>query len=249
MSGPVLQSLHGGVIELRLNRPEKKNALTGEMYETLIAAFDEADKSEKIAAIVIGGEGDCFTAGNDISDFLAHAGRSNDFPALRFIRRLAVLETPLIAAVHGVAIGVGTTMLFHCDLVYAAPAAQFRMPFTDLALVPEAASSLLVPQRFGMAQASAMLLLGDGFDAAQARDLGLLNAIVDTPALRAHAMEQAQRLAAKPQQALRATRRLLRGDPAAILERIDQEALEFKKAMGSAEAAQVFMAFLARSKK
>lgn len=249
MSDHVELRQHAGVLEIRLNRPDKKNALTGDMYEALIDAFDEADRSEEIAAMLLCGEGGVFTAGNDIGDFMRHAGKSDDFPALRFIRRLAVIDTPLVAAVDGAAIGIGTTLLFHCDLVYASHNAQFKMPFVDLALVPEAASSLLARQWVGAARANEMLLLGESMDSEAALACGLVNALVDTAQLHALALEKAQALAAKPRQALQTTRRLMRGDPAAILARIDEEAIAFKEAMGSREAAEVFMAFMARSKK
>ena len=248
MSDHVLHIRHGGVLELAMNRAEKKNALTGAMYEALIAGFDEADASDEIAAIVITGRGGVFSAGNDIGDFMAHAGKSQDFPALRFVRRLASLETPLVAAVDGLAIGVGTTMLFHCDLVYASSTAQMRTPFVDLALVPEAAASLLMPQRLGLARANALLLLGEAMNAQEAKDAGLVNAIADGDALHALALEKAQALATKPREALRNARRLVRGDRSAILDRIEEEAVLFKKAMGSAEAARVFMAFMNKAK-
>ena len=207
----------------------------------------EADAGQA-AAIVLSGEGGFFTAGNDIGDFVAHAGKSGDFPALRFIRALALLQTPLVAAVEGPAIGVGTTMLFHCDLVYASADAQFRMPFVDLALVPEAGASLLAPLRLGAAKANEMLLLGEAMDAHTAKDCGLVNALAPAGAVRALAMEQARRLAAKPRNALRAARRLMRGDPAHVLARIDEEARLFRDAMASPEAAKAFAAFFARTR-
>lgn len=237
----------GGIFDVRFNRPDKKNALTGAMYDAIVDVFAEAD-ANNAAAIVLSGEGGVFTSGNDIGDFMAHAGKGGDFPALRFIRALAALQTPLVAAVEGPAIGVGTTMLFHCDLVYAGADAQFRMPFVDLALVPEAGASLLAPQRIGAAKANEMLLLGEAMDAQTAKDLGLVNAIAPSGAVRDLAMEQARRLAAKPRNALRTARRLMRGDQAVMQARIDEEALLFRDAMASPEAAQAFAAFFARSK-
>ena len=250
MSDHIKTSRDGGVLSILIDRPDKKNALTAAMYEDLIAAFDEADSDPAIGAILIAGAGGCFTAGNDIGDFLANAGGGfEDFAALRFIRRLAILDTPIVAAVEGVSVGVGTTMLFHCDLVYAAPNAVFRMPFVDLGLVPEAGSSLLVPQLAGLQKAGEFLLLGDAFGAEEAHRLNLVSAVVPNADLIAHAMERAKRLAAKPQNALAQARRLIRGDRDALLARIDEEALLFGKAMRSAEAQAAFTAFMQKNKK
>jgi enoyl-CoA hydratase/carnithine racemase len=240
---------NGAVMSITLNRPDKKNALTGAMYETLIEAFNEADTDSSIGAIVIAGSGGCFTAGNDIGDFLSNAGSEMDqFPALKFIRRLAILDTPIVAAVQGVAVGVGTTMIFHCDLVYATPSAMFRMPFVDLGLVPEAGSSFFVPQLFGLQKAGELLLLGDAFNAEEGHRLGVVNAIVGDHELHGFAMERAHRLAAKPRNALATTRRLIRGDRDALLARIDEEARLFGRAMRSPEAQNAFAAFMQKGK-
>ena len=250
MTNHILQERHGAVLQLTLARPEKKNALTGEMYLALIEAILAADKDEDTAAIVFcGGEG-VFTAGNDIGDFLK-AGllhHFETFPALVFIRTIASATTPMIAAVDGLAIGIGTTLTLHCDLVYATARTMFRMPFVDLALVPEAASSRIIPQRVGLAKASEMLMLGEGYPASEALRLGLINAIAEPQALVAHALAQAQKLAAKPRKALAATRRLIRGDTSALLARIDEEMHAFAEGMKSAEAQQAYAAFLAKSK-
>jgi enoyl-CoA hydratase/carnithine racemase len=238
----------GAVLVLELARPEKKNALTGAMYEALIAAFEEAERDEGIGALLITGSGGQFTAGNDIADFLSFAAGPGELPALRFIRALARQETPLVAAVDGVAIGVGTTMLLHCDLAFAAPGAAFRMPFVDLGLVPEAGASLLLPARVGLAKASEFLLLGEPFTAEEAERLGLINAVVATDSLVDHALDRASRLAAKPREALRAARRLLRGDRQALLAAIEAEAKAFGEALASPEAKAAFAAFLSRAK-
>jgi len=159
----------GGVVSVTLNRPQKKNALTGEMYEALLAAFETASDDEGVGALLLSGEGGVFTAGNDIGDFLASAQsaakESASTPASRFIRALARFEKPLVAAIEGQAVGIGTTLCFHCDLVYAAPSARFLMPFVNLGLVPEAGSSMLAPMRFGRARAAEFLLLAEPFDA------------------------------------------------------------------------------------
>src|SRR5277367_6511690 len=204
----------GAVMSAAFARPQKKNAITGAMYEALIEAFDTAERDPDVCALVISGNGGVFTAGNDIGDFLAVAlHETGEFPAWRFVSKVAEFEKPLIAAIDGLAIGVGTTLCFHCDLVYAAPTARFQMPFVNLGLVPEAGASLLAPQRFGYARAAEFILLGEAFDADVAHELGLVNAILDPGELYAHALAKAQALAGKPRDALLATRRLLRGDP------------------------------------
>lgn len=238
---------HGDVLLVSLARPEKKNALTGAMYEALIGAFAEADR-EAIGALVITGSGGAFTAGNDIADFLAYAASPADAPPFRFVRALARLDTPLVAAVEGVAFGIGTTLLLHCDLAYAAPSARFRMPFVDLGLVPEAGSSLLLPQRVGVVKASELLMLAEPFDAAEAQRLGLLNAVVPSEALLDRALDEARRLAAKPREALRATRRLIRGDRTTLHAVIEAEAAAFGQALASPAAQAAFAAFLAKPK-
>lgn len=249
MSDHVRVERDGAVLVVSLRRTDKKNALTGAMYETLIATLEAADADTGVGAVMIAGADGMFTAGNDIGDFIAHAGKGDTMPAFRFVRAIAGCATPLVAAVEGVAVGVGTTMLFHCDLVYAAPDAKFRMPFVDLGLVPEAGSSFTVPQRFGLAKASEFLLLGEAFGAQEAHRLGLVNEVVEPGALHAHALDKARRLAAKPRGALRRSRQLIRGDRETILRRIDEEALAFRDAMGSAEARDAFMAFMSKGKK
>ncbi len=167
------------------------------MYETLIDVLAQAERDPGICAVVLGGAGGNFTAGNDLADFLKFLGDPKSFPALRFVRALAAFQKPLVAAVSGDAVGVGTTLLFHCDLVYAAPDARFKTAFVDLGLVPEAAVSLTMPQRFGHAKAAQYLLLGESFGAQEAVALGLVNALCAADAVLAKAQEAAQRLAAK----------------------------------------------------
>jgi len=242
----------GAVLVVTLARAEKKNALTGAMYEALTAALAEAGADDAICVVLIEGSGGVFSAGNDIGDFLAFAmkpgAEMKDAPGVRFIYALAAFAKPLVAAVDGHAIGLGATLCLHCDLVYASPAARFHMPFVDLGLVPEAGSSLLVPQRLGRARASQYLLLGESFDAEAARADGLVNAVVDPASLHAHALAKAKALAAKPRQALLATRRLLRGDPAALTARMGEEVELFTAGLKSPEARAAFMAFMSRAK-
>ena len=248
MTPDTIVAVADGVMRVTMNRPAKKNALTGPMYDAMTSALDKADASDEIRAVVIEGAGGAFTAGNDLADFLATATRGEENRAGHFIRKIATLDTPIVAAVDGVAVGVGTTMLFHCDLVYTTPSAKFRMPFLDLGLVPEAASSILAPARFGMARASEYILLAEAFGPDEAKDLGLVNAIVAPAALEATAMEAARKLAAKPAGALRAARRLMRGDRKEIEAAIERESAAFAKALTSPEAKAAFTAFLNRTK-
>ena len=242
----VLVSHDGAVLVLTLARPQKKNALTGAMYEALIAAFQSAEQDEDIAVILLRGSGGVFTAGNDIGDFIAHASSPQTMAAYRFVEKLAVLDVPLVLAIEGPAIGIGTTMLLHCDLAFATADAHFKMPFVDLGLVPEAGSSLLLPQRIGMARASELLLQGKGFSSNRALDLGLINAIVPVQALENHAAREAVALAAKPRSALRAARRLMRGDRAPLLAHIREEAVAFAAALQSGEAQKAFQSFMTK---
>ncbi|WBO22074.1 enoyl-CoA hydratase-related protein [Sphingomonas abietis] len=231
-----------GVIELRLDRPDKKNALTGAMYRTLTEGLAEASSRADIAAVLIAGNGDAFCAGNDIANFLSGPDRGTE--AFGFIKAIALFDKPIVAAVQGLAVGVGTTMLFHCDLVYAAPDARFVMPFVNLGIVPEAGSSLLAPATLGYAKAAAMLLLGEPMGADAADKAGLVTAIVPADQLLAHARAKAAALGTKPPQALAATRRLIKGDPAALVARIEEEGRLFRETMLSAEAKEAFTAFL-----
>jgi enoyl-CoA hydratase/carnithine racemase len=237
-----------GVLSLALARPEKKNALTGAMYDALSTALTEAGRDDDVGVILISGKGGVFTAGNDINDFLRLSDSLDSSPGGRFLQALAAFEKPLVAAVEGSAVGIGATLCFHCDLVYAAPSARFQMPFVNLALVPENGSSLLAPQRFGMAKASEYLLLGEAFDAAEAHRLGLVNEVIEAAGLYAYALSKAKALAAKPRAALLATRKLLRGDTTALVARIAKENRAFSEAVRSPEARALFSTFLQKSK-
>jgi enoyl-CoA hydratase/carnithine racemase len=235
-----------GVQTIRFTRPEKKNALTAAMYVDMAAALEMGDASSDVAVHVFIGSGGIFTAGSDINEFLARSRGETDLTGavVRFIRALPQVRKPMIAAVDGLAVGIGTTLLSHCDLVYATPAAIFRTPFLDLGLVPEAGSSLLAPLRMGQPRAFELLALGEPFSAERAREAGLVNAIVAADELEATARRAAARLAAKPPEALAATRALMRGDPQALLARIDQEVAIFAERLSSPEAREAFSAFL-----
>ena len=242
----------GAVLCVALNRPQKKNAITAEMWRGLYEALETASQDDNVAALLISGEGGNFTAGNDIGDFLAGArSEATDnapSPGGLFIRALARFEKPLVAAIEGQAVGIGTTLCFHCDLIYAAPGARFLMPFVNLGLVPEAGSSLLAPLRFGRARAAEFLMLAEPFGAETAREIGLVNAVVPADQLFAHALAKAQALAAKPRAALLATRRLMRGDSAALYAHMEAELVEFARLIKSPEAKAAFVGFLEKAK-
>jgi enoyl-CoA hydratase/carnithine racemase len=242
----VLVARDGGVMTLTLARPQKKNALTGAMYEAMIAAFTDAEDDASIGAIVLRGSGGVFTAGNDIGDFIAAAQAPHLMAAYRFVEKLAQLEKPLVLAIEGPAVGIGTTILLHCDLAFASPNAQFKMPFVDLGLVPEAGSSLLLPQRIGMARAADLLLLGKSFTAQRALELGLINGIVPVLALENHAGREAVALAEKPRNAMLAARKLMRGDRAPLLAKIREEGAAFAAALQSGEAQKAFQSFMGK---
>lgn len=232
---------------MRFTRPDKKNAFTGDMYDAMSEALDRGDRDDGIIAHVFIGSGGIFNAGNDINDFMRRSkvGSSDGIPtpSLSFIRRLPKVGKPMIAAVDGLAIGIGTTMLFHCDLVYASPTASLRTPFLELGLVPEAASSLTAVRRMGHARAFELLCLGEPFNAERGKEAGIINAVVPADQLEATAMKAARRLASKPRGALLAARRLMKGDPAEINAQLEAESEVFKQCMGSPEAQEAFAAF------
>lgn len=240
MNGSIEVIEAGGILELHIDRPEKKNALTAGMYRAMTQALHDASANTDIGVVLIAGKGDAFCAGNDLADFLA--GPEGGEAAFAFIRAIAMFDKPVVAAVQGLAVGVGTTMLFHCDLVYASPDARFVMPFVNLGIVPEAGASLLAPATLGYAKAASMLLLGEPMDAQSADRAGLVTGVVQGTLLD-HARKSAAILMTKPPQALMATRRLMKGDPAALAERIDEEARIFREAMQSPEAREAFTAF------
>jgi len=237
---------HPSVLQIEMARPDKKNALTGAMYDAMIAALSEAEADANFGAVVISGAGGVFTAGNDIADFLTARGTIEENPASRFIMALAQFQKPLVAAVEGLAVGIGTTLLLHCDLVYAAPSAMFKMPFTDLGLVPEAGSSILLPARVGHVKAAQWLMLGDAFSSQEAEKAGLLNAILPAGQVLVHALNTATRLAAKPRNAMLQTRTLMRGNQPELLAHMKHELAIFGRALQSDEARTAFMAFMSK---
>jgi enoyl-CoA hydratase/carnithine racemase len=248
MNEPVRVTSAAGVCEVRLNRPEKRNAITFAMYAAFRDALEAAQADPAVRVVLLSGEGAGFCAGNDLHDFLAGPDFTLEHPVMGFLKTLATFQKPIVAAVHGQTVGIGVTLLLHCDLIVASRSAQFSMPFVSLGLVPEAASSLLLPRQLGRQRAAQLLLLGEPFDAARAEQLGLINQVVEEEALLARARALAQQLVQQPPAALAATRRLLRGDPAALLERIEAEARIFSAQLKSEEFRTAVSAFLARAR-
>lgn len=244
----ILVTQAGPVLEVLFNRPEKKNALTGAMYAAVVEAFHRADEDPTIRAVLLSGAGDTFTSGNDIKDFQTRAATNEASHASPFLDALSSLATPLVAAVNGAAIGVGTTMLAHADLVLAARSARFVMPFTSLGLVPEAASSLLFPRLVGHQRASALLLLGEALDAETAREWGFVNQVVADEDLMHTARGVAARLAALPATAMRQTKDLIKNGKPDVPGRIAQELELFRERLRSPEAAEAFQAFVEKRK-
>jgi enoyl-CoA hydratase/carnithine racemase len=237
----------GRIIDVAFNRPTKKNALTLSMYSTLADLLNDAAKDDGIRVVLLHGTGDSFTAGNDIGDFLKHPPAPGDSPQERLIDALVDFDKPLVAAVHGAAVGSGTTMLPHFDFVYAGESAVFQMPFVNLALVPEFGASYTIPAQLGYLAAAELILMAQPFDARRARELGFVTRVVSDEALLTTARETAERLAEKPAGALRASKRLLKRSLREDLEGAARaEIQEFTSRVRSTEAKQAFAAFLAK---
>ena len=247
MTDYVKTEVAAGIMTLTLARPDKKNALSSAMYSAMSDALERAEKDPAVRVVLFQGDGDSFTAGNDLADFAAQASNKDrgENQAGRFIRNLGKATKPLIAAVQGNAVGVGTTMLLHCDLVFLAETARLTTPFVNLALVPEAASSWLLPARIGHVRAYAMFALGEPLDAASALACGLANAVVPVAELRARARAAAEALTRRPPGALSHTKALMR-DFQAIAARIDRESVIFAERLMTAEAREAFTAFAER---
>ncbi|HEY0396148.1 MAG TPA: enoyl-CoA hydratase-related protein [Candidatus Elarobacter sp.] len=236
-----------GVRHVVLDRPEKKNALTTAMYAALGDAVASAADAG-IGALLLSARGDTFTAGNDLRDFLEQPPHGEDAPVFRFLLGLVQTDVPVIAAVRGNAVGIGTTMLLHCDLVYAAPSARFKVPFVDLGLVPEAGSSVLLQRRIGRARAGAALYLGETIGADQAYADGIVTKIVADDALDAEADAAARAIAAKPREAVRETKRLVTYDRDEIVAAIGRESAAFRARLASDEARAAMAAFFQRAR-
>ena len=233
------------VLRVQLNRPASKNAMTSAMYITLADLFNTAAQDDQIRVVLWHGAGDSFSAGNDVGDFLKNPPGRGESPQALLMKALINFDKPIVAAVQGAAIGGGTTMLTHCDFVYAGESARFQMPFVNLALVPEFGSSCTVPARIGYLRAAELILLGLFFDARRAAELGLVTRVVPDQKLLATATETTQKLAAKPPGALQACKRLMKQSTRERLERaVKLENEEFSAHVRSAEAKEAFAAFL-----
>jgi len=237
-----------GVATIEIARPEKKNAITGAMYTQLAAAFDAAREDPAVRAVLLTGQPGIFTSGNDIEDFVQRPS-DEDPPSIAFMKALIGCDKPVIAAVTGAAIGIGTTMLLHCDFVYVSDEARLAMPFVSLGVVPEFGSSLIVPQLMGNARAAEKLLLGDPFTGAEAVECGIANAVLPAGEVVRHARRIAERFNALPPGAVRETKRLLRRNrSAALLETIAVEGQVFGQRLQSPEAKEAFSAFFEKRK-
>ena len=238
-----------GVATIEIARPEKKNALTMAMYGQMADALKSAVADDAVRAVLITGQPGIFTSGNDIEDFMRRPPGSTESPAFVFMKALIGCEKPVIAAVTGAAIGIGTTLLLHCDFVYVSDEARLAMPFVSLGLVPEFASSLIVPQLLGHVRAAEKLLLGDPFSGADAVEMGIANAVLPAAEVAPHARRIAERFNALPPGAVRETKRLMqRGRAAAVLETIGVEGEQFGKRLQSPEAKEAFSAFFQKRK-
>lgn len=249
-SGTLIQTdLQDGILTVRINRPEKRNALTTAMYGALADALLRADEEPAVRVVLLCGSDDCFTSGNDITDFVNFPPTGSDSPVLRFLHAATHAAKPIIAVVSGPAVGVGTTLLLHCDLVYASDTATFQMPFVSLGLCPEAGSTLLLPQLVGHQRASELLLLGEPFTAVRAEQLGIVTAVVPHAELLRTAHAKALRLAAQPAAAVRMTKMLLKRGNAAQLQETALFELEcFLARLASPEAQEALQAFMERRK-
>jgi enoyl-CoA hydratase/carnithine racemase len=248
MTDTILTRSQDRVLHITINRPDKKNALSAAMYAALADALTQAETDAAVQVVTITGAGDSFTAGNDIADFLQNPPLNDDSPVWQFLRAISAATKPVIAAVNGIAVGVGVTLLLHCDLVYAAESAVFQLPFINLALLPEAASSLLLPRLIGHQRASELLMFGESFDAMRARELGLVNALYPASDLAAAVEERARVLAAKPPEAIRIVKSLLKGNGPEIQARMREEAALFVGRLASDEAQQALQRFMQRRK-
>ncbi len=245
----ILSHHEGGVLTLTFNRVERKNSINVAMYDTLARALEQAAADAATRVVLLQGHETVFSAGNDIEDFLKNQPSTQDSPVFRFLRGIATFPKPLLAAVCGPAVGVGTTLLLHCDLVYAGDNAAFSMPFVNLGLVPEAASSLLVPRMFGQHRAAEALLLGEPFMAEAALEVGLVNRVLPPTECNAYAAAQARKLAAKPLSSLMLTKQLLKGEQQAeVLRRMDEEGAHFARMLGEPAAREAMTAFMQKRK-
>lgn len=249
MSSNIIQtSVDGHILKISINRPEKKNALTSEMYTALREALERLDDDDNLRVGFISGTVDCFTSGNDLADFLQNPPTNDESPVMRFLAQLPAQKKPLVAAVNGAAVGVGTTMLLHCDLVYAAPQAKFQMPFVNLGLCPEAGSSLLLPMVAGYQRAAELLMLGEMFTAEQALNYGIVNQVFAED-YQGQALAKARQLAERPPQSVRMTKALLkRAYLGTLKEVMAEEGAGFTRMLREPAAIEAMSAFMQKRK-
>jgi enoyl-CoA hydratase/carnithine racemase len=245
----ILTSKTNGILTITFNRPGKKNAITTAMYQTMVDALKDAENNPEVRAILFTGKQEIFTAGNDIDDFLQNPPQSVQSPVYQFIHILSHASKPVVAAVSGPAVGIGTTMLLHCDFVYAANNARFSMPFAKLGLCPEFASSLLLPQIAGYQRAAEKLMLGEVFSAQEACAMGFVNKVLPPAEVLTYALAQAAKLVELPTSSLRTTKRLMKGKQIAAIEaKIKEESVLFSEMLVSKEAKEAFTAFFEKRK-
>jgi enoyl-CoA hydratase/carnithine racemase len=247
MSDQVVVSKAEGVYEIQLNRPEKRNAITLAMYGALVEALNEARADDTVRVVLLSGAGASFTAGNDLNDFIGQTDFGDTNDAIRLLRLLPSFRKVLVAAVHGQTVGIGVTMLLHCDLVVAARGTQLIMPFVKLGLVPEAASSLLLPRLIGHQRAAELLLLGRPLEAEAALEMGLINRIAADQSFLEEARQMARAVAQQPPSAVLATKRLLRSETGSVNGRIEEELELFRQQLGSEEFRAATQAFFAKA--
>jgi enoyl-CoA hydratase/carnithine racemase len=237
------------ILILTIDRPDKKNALKQSMYRTLGEQMQRADEDRAIRAVVVTGAGDVFTAGNDIVDFLSAGGTFEESSAAFFMRSMFNLRKPALAAVNGLAIGIGTTLLLHCDLAYAGESAVFQMPFVNIGIAPEFCSTFLLPAYLGHRRASELLLLGERFDAAKALELGLVNGVVPDAKLLSHTLAIAAKLAAQPPASLRRAKQLMREALKDLSQQaFDREVAALTECVRAPEATEAMTAFMQKRK-
>jgi enoyl-CoA hydratase/carnithine racemase len=244
MEPPIITEVADNILRIQINRPEKKNALTVAMYADMAAALERAAHEPSVRVVLIHGRPDVFSSGNDLMDFMKDPPTSEDRPVFQFLRGIASAAKPIVAAVNGPAIGIGTTMLLHCDLVYAGASARFQLPFVSLALVPEAGSSLLLPAAIGHLRAAELLMLGEPFTAAKAREYGIVTDVVADEEALGTAMAAAKKLVAKPPASLRLTKMLMKkGLAESVAKHMGEEGVHFAHQLHSPEAAEALKAF------
>ena len=244
MAQNITRTLRDGILQLQINRLEKKNALTQEMYAALADGLDEAAANSSVRAVLFKGGPGAFTAGNDLKDFLEQPPRSGEAPVHRFIKTLAQSPVALVAQVEGVAVGIGTTLLLHCDMVFVAEDARLQLPFVNLALLPEAGSSYLLPKIMGHARAAELLMTGRAFDGHEALALGIATAVVPLAELETRVAAACMRLAQQPPGALRKTKALLKSDQEQVMRQMERESRGFAECLNSAECKEALTAFL-----